>query len=84
MELYNIEPHIEEFIRTQFKVSPTDPGFGREIDLFEEGYIDSVGFVELLEFLNKEFKVEISDDELLSDDFSSIAGMAGIVSRYYR
>ena len=82
MELHKIEPHIEEFIRTQFNVSPTDPGFGREANLFEEGYIDSMGFVELLEFLNKEFKVEISDDDLLSDDFSSIAGMAGIVSRY--
>ena len=77
----SLEPRIEEFIRSQFSVSPTDPGFGRSADLFEEGYVDSVGVVEVLEFLNEEFDVEIPDDDLLSDDFSNIAGIAQIVAR---
>ena len=77
-EHHSVEPRIEEFIRTRFSVSPTDPGFGREVDLF--GYVDSVGVVELLEFLGEEFDVAIPDD-LLSDELSSIAGMARIVFR---
>ncbi len=77
----SLEPRIEEFIRSQFSISPTDPGFGRSADLFEEGYVDSVGVVEVLEFLNEEFDVEIPDDDLLSDDFSNIAGIARIVAR---
>jgi acyl carrier protein len=81
MEAYNIEFRIEEFIRTQFSVSPTDPRFDRGVDLFEAGYIDSMGIVELLEFLSQEFDVQIPDDDLLSEDFSSIMGIAQIVSR---
>ncbi len=77
----HIEDRVEKFICAQFSVSPTDPGFDREVDLFEEGYVDSMGIVELLEFLNEEFNVEIPDDDLLSDDFSSIAGIARIMSR---
>jgi acyl carrier protein len=84
MEAYNIEYRIEEFIRTQFSVSPTDPRFDRGVDLFEAGYIDSMGIVELLEFLSQEFDVQIPDDDLLSDDFSSITGIAQIVSRNLR
>jgi acyl carrier protein len=76
-----MESRIEEYIRIQFKVSATDPVFSREVDLFERGYVDSVGFVELLEFLSSEFGVEIPDEDLLSDDFSSIAGLTRIVSR---
>lgn len=76
-----MESRIEEYIRIQFKVSLTDPVFSREVDLFERGYVDSVGFVELLEFLRAEFGVEIPDEDLLSDDFSSIAGLTQIVSR---
>jgi D-alanine--poly(phosphoribitol) ligase subunit 2 len=76
-----VESRIEEYIRIQFKVSTTDPVFSREVDLFERGYVDSVGFVELLEFLSGEFGVEIPDEDLLSDDFSSIAGLTRIVSR---
>ena len=74
-----VEGHIEKFIRTQFNVSPTDPEFGREVNLFEHGYVDSVGVVELLGFLQEQFSIEIPDDDLLADDFSSIAGIARIV-----
>jgi acyl carrier protein len=76
-----VESRIEEYIRTQFNVSATDPVFSREVDLFERGYVDSVGFVELIEFLSEKFGVEIPDEDLLSDDFSSVAGLARIVSR---
>jgi D-alanine--poly(phosphoribitol) ligase subunit 2 len=51
------------------------------VDLFERGYVDSVGFVELLEFLRQEFGVEVPDEDLLDDDFSNINGIALIVSR---
>jgi acyl carrier protein len=76
-----MESRIENFIRTQFNVSTTDPEFDREVDLFERGYVDSVGFVELLEFLSQEFDVEVPDEDLLDDAFSSINGIAQIVSR---
>jgi acyl carrier protein len=77
-----IEHRIEEYIRMQFGISPTDPMFNRQVDLFEAGYVDSMGIVELLEFLRGEFSVEIPDDDLLADDFSNIAGITRIVSRH--
>ncbi len=81
METNSLEPRIEQFIRSKFSVSPTDPGFDRSVDLFSQGYVDSVGVVELLEFLQEDFGVEIPDDDMLSDDFSNIAGIARIVVR---
>lgn len=80
-ENHVVERRIEEYIRTQFSVSPSDPDFGPDADLFEGGYVDSVGIVELLEFLVQEFAVEIPEDDLLDDDFSSPAGIARIVRR---
>jgi acyl carrier protein len=76
-----IANRIETFVRTQFDVSSDDEGFGRTIDLFELGYVDSVGFAELLAFLSEEFGVEVPQDELLSDEFLRIDGMASIISR---
>ena len=74
-----VETPLENYIRTQFNISPTDPGFDRETDLFENGYVDSVGVVELLGFLQEEFRVEVPDDDILSDDLSNIAGIGRIV-----
>ena len=76
-----IADRIEAFIRSQFEVDPSDDGFDRTIDLFELGYIDSVGFAELLAFLSEEFGAEVPEDDLLSDEFLRIDGMAMIVSR---
>jgi D-alanine--poly(phosphoribitol) ligase subunit 2 len=76
-----IADRIETFVRTQFDVSPDDDGFGRTIDLFELGYIDSVGFAELLSFLSEEFGVEVPESDLLSEEFLRIDGIVSIVSR---
>ena len=77
----NVEAQLDEFVRKHFRIDPSDPIFDRDADLFEEGYVDSVGVMELLGFLDEQFGVEIPDDDLLSDEFSTIAGMAAIVQR---
>jgi D-alanine--poly(phosphoribitol) ligase subunit 2 len=79
--LESIASRVEAFVRTQFEVDPNDEDFDRTVDLYDRGYIDSVGFVELLAFLGKEFRVEIPEEDLLSDEFLTIDGIAIIVAR---
>jgi acyl carrier protein len=76
-----IAGRIETFVRSQFDIDSADSGFDRTVDLFELGYVDSVGFAELLAFFDEEFGVNIPDDDLLSEEFLRIDGMAKIVSR---
>jgi D-alanine--poly(phosphoribitol) ligase subunit 2 len=77
----DIAERIEIFVRTQFKVDPCDDGFDRTVALYDLGYVDSVGFVELLAFLEEEFGVSLPEEDLLSDEFLRIDGIAAIVSR---
>jgi acyl carrier protein len=81
MDLSVVQERIERFVREQFSVSDGDPHFDRTVDLFESGYVDSVGIVELLAFVGEEFGVVIPENLLLSDDFSSVDGIARIVSQ---
>lgn len=76
------EDRIERFVRTAFDVSPDDPGFDRATDLFDSGYVDSVGLAELLEFISEEFGVEVPESDLLSEEFATIQGMARIINRH--
>ena len=77
----SIASRVEAFVRTKFEVDPNDDDFDRSVDLYDRGYIDSVGFVELLAFLGKEFRVEIPEEDLLSDEFLTIDGIGIIVAR---
>jgi len=81
MELSDVQDRIERFIRERFAVSDGDPHFDRTIDLFESGYVDSVGVVELLAFLAEEFGVEVPENLLLSEDFTNVDGIARIVEQ---
>lgn len=40
--------------------------------IFEEGILDSMGLLFLIEFLNEEFKINTSDEELVAENFQSI------------
>jgi acyl carrier protein len=72
---------MEMWVRTQFSVSAADPRFGQNTDLFENGYVDSVGLAELIGYLEEEFEVEIPDEVLVSDEFTTIDAISQAVSR---
>lgn len=76
-----VAEQVEQFVRGQFSVSSTDQRFSRRVDLYEEAYVDSVGLAELLAFIEAELGVEVPDEELLSDDFATIEGIARSVCR---
>lgn len=81
MQLEQIENEIDAFVRRRFRVADDDPGYDRDVDLYEDGYIDSLGFAELTVFLEERFGVKLGGDEVVSDDFSSVAGLGRIVER---
>jgi acyl carrier protein len=75
----DVVAQLDAYVRDHFSVSAGDGRFGPAVDLFEEGYVDSVGLAELLQFIEDSYGVVIPDEELLSEDFASLEGIARIV-----
>ena len=76
-----VAERLERFVREQFAIDAGDSRFGRSVDLFEGAYVDSVGLAEMLAFIEEEFGVTVPDEELLSEEFGTIDGMAAAVCR---
>ena len=49
--------------------------------LIESGLLDSLGILDVVTYLEEEFNISISDDELTPDNFQSISAMSGYVQR---
>jgi len=47
--------------------------------VFKDGYLDSMGFVLLIAFLEKEFKIETIDRDLIEENFESINAITKFV-----
>ncbi|WP_448205598.1 phosphopantetheine-binding protein [Azospirillum sp. sgz302134] len=80
MEISDIGQRLEQFLRESYGIAEDDPGFNHAVDLFEAGYVDSVGIIETLAYITDAFGVEIPDEALLSDSFASIGGMAQVIA----
>lgn len=73
------EKTVEEFIRTRFRVRPDDDHFSRDVNLWEEGYVDSAGVVEMIAFLETTFAITLPEEVLFDPDFTYIRGIARLV-----
>lgn len=49
--------------------------------IFEEGILDSMGLLFLIEFLKEEFNIETSDEELVVENFESINSILTFVEK---
>ena len=76
----NTDP-IMEFIKNQLVREKTMKNIGRGDDLIESGVIDSLGILKLLEFLESKFSINISDEELIPENFESIESIESFISR---
>lgn len=71
---------LERFIRSQFDIPDDDEEFGRDVDLWEEGYVDSAGVVEVVSHLEERWGVKIPEEALFDPRFTRICGMAEVVA----
>lgn len=73
---------VEDFIRSEFRVAQADSSFTRDTHLYDAGFVDSTGVVELISFIESTFDVEIPDEDLFSDAFTTINGISAVVQRH--
>ena len=71
---------LERFIRAHFDIPNDDELFTRQVSLWEEGYVDSTGVVEVLSHIEQTWQISIPDETLFDPDFTSVAGMARLIA----
>ena len=70
---------LRTFIRANFKVPDSDRDFTDEVHLFDYGYIDSFGAVELTSFLEQAFSVKVTDSDLITFPLNSISEISTFI-----
>lgn len=50
-----------------------------DVSLLESGIVDSIGILEIVAFIEKNFQVTIADDDLTPENFNSIEAIAAFL-----
>ncbi|MEM8705492.1 MAG: acyl carrier protein [Actinomycetota bacterium] len=70
---------LVEYIRTS--VSVGNPPIEAETDLVMTGYVDSLGIVLVVEWLENQLGIEIDPGDVVIEDFESVAAMVAYLGR---
>jgi len=81
MEIHDVMFTLQQFIRRQFKVTENDADFNDDVHLFDYGYIDSFGAVDLVAFTEKTFEIEMKDSDLIAYPLNTIREIATFVMK---
>jgi acyl carrier protein len=75
MNSNNTNNRLREFILEKFPLA-RKRGIQDDLPLLENGILDSLGVLDLVEFVEKEFDIPISDEDLSPENFQTIAKLS--------
>ena len=78
MDQDTIANRIKLFLVQQF---PATKNVGNTAPLLNNGLIDSLGILEVVAFLEKEFGINITDEDLLPENFGSVQNLSNFVQQ---
>lgn len=76
---YDITQAIRRFL-TERAWLTDDNKLSASDSLLEKGVIDSVAMIELVSFIENQFEIRIHDEELMPENFDSLAAIATFIT----
>ena len=70
---------VREYVIENLLVGDEEAAFSDDQSFLETGIIDSTGILEVIVFLENEFDLEISDEEMVPENLDSVASIGRFV-----
>jgi acyl carrier protein len=78
---HQMEEQIKNFIAQNLLYSVDGFTYSEEASFLQEGIIDSLGVMQLVEFVERDFDISVDQQEVTPDNFGSVGKLAGFVRR---
>ena len=72
---------IKEFIMTEVNPDRNLEGLSDDEPLIESGIIDSLGILKIMAFLDEEFGIDLSNQQIIPDNFKNITSICSLVDK---
>lgn len=76
----DVSSELKDFILSAYLFGDESQMPDDDASLLESGVLDSTGVLELIEFLESSFGIEISDSETVPENLGSISGLTRFVT----
>ncbi len=78
-DIHKIKNTIRMYVKDNFLFGFSDEDLHDDISFLEIGVLDSTGIMEMVTFIEREFGVQVLDEEIVSENLDSINLIANFV-----
>jgi acyl carrier protein len=78
------EPQIRSFLLMSFGYRGMTASLGSDVALLDQGILDSTGVLEIANFLETDLGITVADEDLVPENFGSIARLVAYIERKHR
>lgn len=75
-----VEETLNEFIREKFEIGD-DPYFTNDVHMFNEGFVDSFGAVEIIHFVEETYGIQITQRDITLFPMNTVNEIAKVVKK---
>lgn len=80
----NVKDTLRDYIIRYASIEPDDPDFSDSVDLFDYGFVDSLGATEIVLFLEDTFGIEITQADITLYPMNTIDEISEVVEQKLR
>lgn len=75
----NIKQALYDYVQSAYFKDGLPKDFDEGYDLVENGILDSLGMIGLMNYLEQQYQIEFSDRDVVPENFSSVNALASFV-----
>lgn len=75
-----IRETLNQFIREHFEIGD-DPDFTNDVHMFNEGFVDSFGAVEIIHFVEETYGIQITQRDITLYPMNTVNEIAAVVAK---
>jgi len=77
----DIRKRLKEFILSEFGEDTQLQALTADDDLIQEGIVDSMGVLQIVNFIEQTYGSQVADDEITVENFRTINSIAGLIAQ---
>lgn len=75
----DIEQAIYDYIAETFDIDKGDPDFTPDVNLFDYGFVDSMGATEIILFIEEKWNIKITQRDLTLNSMNTVREISEVV-----
>ena len=77
--MMNIQDQLKNYIVSQFLFEHDQQSLDPDDDLLNQGIVDSMGVLQLVNYIEETFGIRVSDEEIIPENFRSLNTLTNLV-----